>query len=396
MLSNKESGRSIMILMVAVAIIGCNSFLISPILNDIASSLSASTAQVSRAISAYGGATALSSLFLAPYAGKIGITRSIRYAGMLMIVGIALSGISLSWWMLTIAQSIAGVAAGLMLPAIYTLTSDVAPEGEKSQALGKVITGWSLAMVIGIPLSAVIADITNWRVAYGLMTVLGLVFLLFSKRLPVIDTPADKLGFAFEEYRKNPDILIMFVVTLLYMTSFYGLYSFVGSFARDSFYNSAALAGLITMAYGIGFGVASLKARWIDKFSPQSSACIIFITISLIYAILSVSGSSIYLLLVACLLWGAANHFGLNVIVSLLIQLSSSYKTATLGMYSALSYSGTMIGGLAYGYVFNRQGFTSIAYISLILCIIAAFLAWFIFNHKPKTYQDTLKTKNKL
>jgi DHA1 family inner membrane transport protein len=394
--SNKESGRSIMILMVAVAIIGCNSFLISPILNDIASSLSASTAQISRAISAYGGATALSSLFLAPYARKIGITRTIRYAGMLMVVGIVLSGLSLSWWMLTIAQSLAGVAAGLMLPAIYTLTSDVAPEGEKSEALGKVITGWSLAMVIGIPLSAVIADITNWRVAYGLMAVLGLVFLLFSKRLPVIDTPAEKLGFPFEEYRKNPDILIMFVVTLLYMTSFYGLYSFVGSFARDSFYNNAALAGLITMAYGIGFGVASLKARWIDKFSPQSSAYIIFITISLIYSILSVSGSSIYLLLVACLLWGAANHFGLNVIVSLLIQLSPSYKMATLGMYSALSYSGTMIGGLVYGYIFNRQGFTSIAYISLVLCIIAAFLAWFTFNHKPRPYQDTLKNKNKL
>lgn len=382
---NKQASGSITILIIAVAIIGCNSFLISSILNDIASSLFASTTQISSAISAYGGATAFSSLFLAPYAGKIGVTRAIRYAAALMVLGVALSAAAMSWWMLILAQALTGLASGLMLPAIYAVTSYVAPEGQASAALGKVITGWSLAMVIGIPLAAVITDISNWRVAYVLLALMGLLFLLLSRRLPVIDISVEKAGFPFDVYRKRPDILIMFVITLFYMTSFYGLYAFVGTFARNSFYNSATLAGLIAMAYGIGFGLASFKSHWIDKCSPQSSASIIFILISLVYSILAFSHTSIYLLLAACLLWGVVNHFGLNVIVSLLIELSSGYKTATLGIYSVLSYSGTMIGGLVYGYIFNRHGFASIATMSFILCVVSAVLAWFTFNRKSKS-----------
>ncbi len=166
------------------------------------------------------------------------------------------------------------------------------------------------------------------------------------------------------------------------MTSFYGLYSFIGTFARNSFYNNASLAGLITLTYGIGFGLASMKSHWIDKFSARACASIIFIIISVVYIILALSNSSLYLLLITCLLWGGVNHFGLNVIVSLLIQLSSGYKTATLGIYSALSYGGTMLGSLVYGYIFTHYGFSTIAIISFILCFICSGMAWFCFNRK--------------
>ena len=378
----KQTDGNIIILMIAIAIIGCNSFLISPILNDIATSLSASTTEISRAISAYGGATALSSLFLAPYATKIGLTRTIRFAGLLMVFGMILSAVSTSWWMLTSAQALAGVAAGLMLPAIYAVTSHIAPQGKESAALGKVITGWSLAMVVGVPLSATITDISNWRCAYALLAVLGLVFLFCSRKLPMIATDPNKTGFPIKEYRQRPAILMMFVITLLYMTSFYGLYSFIGTFARNSFYDNASLAGLITMAYGLGFGLASIKSHWIDKFSAQASASVIFIIISVVYIILALSNSSLYLLLITSLLWGGVNHFGLNVIVSLLIQLGPDFKTSTLGIYSALSYGGTMLGGLVYGYIFIHYGFSTIAIISFILCFICSGMAWFCFNLK--------------
>ena len=381
----KQSDANIIILMIAIAIIGCNSFLISPILNDIAAGLSASTTEVSIAISAYGGATAFSSLFIAPYTGKIGETRTIRLAGLLMVAGIILSAMSMSWWMLTLAQTLTGVAAGLMLPAIYSVASHIAPKGKESAALGKVITGWSLAMVVGIPLSATIADISNWRCAYLILAILGLVFLFFSRKLPVIETDAEKTGFPLKEYCQQPAILMMFVITLLYMTSFYGLYSFIGTFARNSFNDSASLAGLITMAYGIGFGLASLKSHWIDKFGAHACASIIFIIISTVYMIIALNSSSLSVLLIICLLWGGVNHFGLNVIVSLLIQLSSGYKTATLGIYSALSYGGTMIGGLIYGYIFTHYGFSTIAIISFLLCFICSAMAWFCFNLKGIT-----------
>ncbi|SQJ20443.1 Sugar efflux transporter B [Serratia rubidaea] len=391
MCSSHSDERSVLILMIAVAIIGCNAFLLSPILNDIASSLSVSVAQIARAIAAYGGATALSSLFLAPYAAMIGVTRSMRYAAMLMVMGIVLSAGATTGGMLILAQALTGIAAGLMLPATYAITAYVAPEGGASAALGKVIAGWSLAMVAGVPLSAAISDMANWRIAYGILAIMGGIFLFFSIKLPEIDASDERSGFSFYAYRSNPEILIVFLITLLYMTSFYGVYSFIGTFTRNNFNDNATLASGVTIFYGVGFGLASIKSGLIDRYSPKSIAWLIFVAISLVYFAISQNSSSLFFLFMTCLIWGGVNNFGLNVIVSMIIQLSPGCKTTSLGIYSALSYGGAMIGSFLYGYIFNQWGFSVTAIVSLILCLISALLAWVNVNYVGKARSHGVK-----
>ena len=63
------------LLILGIAVIGSNSLALSPVLTDVAHSLSATPVQVARANAAYGGATALSALLLGPVVDRVGARR---------------------------------------------------------------------------------------------------------------------------------------------------------------------------------------------------------------------------------------------------------------------------------------------------------------------------------
>ena len=62
----------IILLLLGIAVTGSNSLVLSPILADVALGLGTTPVAVSRALAAYGGATALSAFLLAPRIDRVG------------------------------------------------------------------------------------------------------------------------------------------------------------------------------------------------------------------------------------------------------------------------------------------------------------------------------------
>ncbi len=58
---------------------------------------------------------------------------------------------------------LAPALACVALPATYALATAVAPRGRGAETLGRVLTGWSLSLVAGVPLSAYVASALSWR-----------------------------------------------------------------------------------------------------------------------------------------------------------------------------------------------------------------------------------------
>ncbi|WP_313389552.1 MFS transporter, partial [Achromobacter aegrifaciens] len=110
---------SVPALMFAVSVVGSNGLALSPILSDVARSFSTSPLTISTAISAYGAATAASAFFLAARIDRIGVRRSLLGAMAVLIAALILSACAPHWLVLTVAQAMAGAAAGVILPAAY-------------------------------------------------------------------------------------------------------------------------------------------------------------------------------------------------------------------------------------------------------------------------------------
>ena len=103
---------------------------------------------------------ASAALLAAPQLGHWPKRGAIRIAFAVLAVSLFLCGFAWDWRVLAAAQLVAGLASGVIIPATYALTGDIAPPERRSQDMGKVLFGWSVAMVGGVPLAAILSGLS--------------------------------------------------------------------------------------------------------------------------------------------------------------------------------------------------------------------------------------------
>ena len=160
----------IWLLMLAVGLVGSNSLVLSPLAAEVAGSFAPrSPEEVMVASAIYGGAVAVSALLVAPHGDRVGLRNALIWALWGLTVALGLSALAPSLWTLAVAQALAGGTAGVVLPACYGLAAELAPKGREAETLGRVILGWTISMVAGVTLSAMLADATHWRVVFAVL-----------------------------------------------------------------------------------------------------------------------------------------------------------------------------------------------------------------------------------
>ena len=322
----------VLLLTAAVGIVGSNSLVLSPIAGAVARSFEGSVAaDVVVAGAVYGLATAISALALAPQADRIGAARSLWLALALLVAGLALSALAPNLVTLSLAQALAGLAAGAALPACYGLAVQIAPPGQESRTLGVVLTGWTLCLVAGVSGSAIVAEHLHWRAVFALLAALGVGVLLAVRRNARRDAawarperaPAGGASTPLAALRV-PGILPALGVCGAFMTAFYGVYAYLGAHLEGVLGRSTASAGLATLAYGTGFGLAVLLDGLIDRHGRRRVAPPAFAAVALVYALMVPAAAGYVPLVALCGLWGMANHVGLNLVVGRLTALDAT------------------------------------------------------------------------
>ncbi|TIU76969.1 MAG: MFS transporter, partial [Mesorhizobium sp.] len=132
-----------------IAVIGSNSLVLGPIAPAVAASFTTSVPAVMIASAAFGLGTSASALFLARYIDRLGARRMLQGALLLLAIALLASAAAPTVTTLVAAQLLAGLAAGVAMPAIYASAAVIAPPGRESGTIGVVLTGWTLSMVAG-------------------------------------------------------------------------------------------------------------------------------------------------------------------------------------------------------------------------------------------------------
>ncbi|MGH8965603.1 MAG: MFS transporter, partial [Actinomycetes bacterium] len=147
----RRSALATAVLTAGVVVVGAQAFVLAPLLTDIATGLAATPAEVGRALSAYGFGIVASALLLGRRLDAVA-RRTVLVAGMgALAVAAGGSALATHWTMLALAQLVGGVGVGIVLPATYALAAELAAPGAAARATGRVLTGWSIALVAGVP-----------------------------------------------------------------------------------------------------------------------------------------------------------------------------------------------------------------------------------------------------
>lgn len=376
--SHLEVSNAIQIglLTIGVTMVGSNSLVLSPILTDVAADFAATPGEAARAMAAYGGATALSAFTLARQIDRVGPRRMLLVGMIVMVLSIAASALTGSWWSLALAQAAAGMGAGIVLPATYHMASTVARKGAEARAIGRVLMGWSLSLVFGVPAAAILTDLFGWRSVFLVLAGLGLLTIIgFVKLLP-------RLAPSVEAIREGPlaplkvaTVPVLLGICFAFMLGFYGVYPFVGDHLRVSHDITASLAGLFVLSYGAGFGLASFGDVLIDRFDARRIFPIVLLIAACIYASLIVATDALWSIFVMSAVWGFVNHFGLNMLVLLLSRADPTRRGAILGLNSAVTYIAAFVGAALFGEIYTDINFATVCWLASLSLACAALMA---------------------
>ncbi len=72
------------------------------------------------------------------------------------------------------ARALAGASGGVLSALVFAMVSDLIPEGRRGAALGLVMSAFSLAATVGVPISLYLANHFTWRAPFFFLT--GLCF----------------------------------------------------------------------------------------------------------------------------------------------------------------------------------------------------------------------------
>jgi DHA1 family inner membrane transport protein len=162
-------------LMLAMYLANVSTIAMTPFLLDIARELDADLAAMGILLAVGSITWAIVSAFAGVVSDRYG-RRPVLLIGLL---GLALAPLGLAsttlYWVAILARFSGGFGGGSFMGTAFATAADAVPESERGRALGWLITGQSLALVIGVPLVAYVAVFIGWR---GSLAIQGLALVV--------------------------------------------------------------------------------------------------------------------------------------------------------------------------------------------------------------------------
>jgi len=241
-------------------------------------------AQFSTLVSSYNFSAAIMGVFLGAFADRYDRRNLLN----LSLFGFAMGTLFCSWAntfnLLLLGRIIAGSCGGMVSALVYSILTDLVPYERRGRAMGIVMSSFSVASVVGVPLGLAIADYSSWHFSFVFIGVFSLVILLLSYLyIPILLKPRQN---------EKENFLVMYWNVLSRREYFYSfaLMSFASGsmFLLIPFLSPYAVQNMkidqemIKYAYLIGGGFTIISAQLIGKATDRMSAFKLYITLLLL------------------------------------------------------------------------------------------------------------------
>ena len=254
--------------------------------------------------------------------------------------------------LLLLTRILAGGCAAMHSPLAYATSTRLSPPEKRGQALALVVSGFTLATVLGSPLGTWVGEHVGWRLSFALVAGLSSVacVALLVSRLPgATAQPALSLKARLAPIREL-HLLLALCPTLLSSLGFYVVYTYIAPLLEQSMHVSD-ISGLL-IAVGLGFVIGSwISGTAADRFGTTRSLFISLLLLIIILAIFSWVTTGLLTGLPALFLWGGTAASIFTPQQHRLLSLAPTHANVILALNNAALYLGTAggagLGGVA-------------------------------------------------
>ncbi|HEH9632015.1 TPA: sugar transporter [Pasteurella multocida] len=344
------------------------------LLSDIAQSFAMPVSQTGLIITVYAWVVSLMSLpfmLLTAKAERRGLLIKLL---VLFILSHLLSVIAWDFWVLVLARIGVALTHSIFWAITASLVIRVAPKDKKSQAIGLLAIGCSLAMILGLPLGRLIGQFFGWRVTFAIIAIIALIAIgilcLFYQLLPHL--PSKNAGSlnSLPTFFKRPLLLGLYALTMIIISAHFTAYSYIEPFMLNISTMSHSMATFVLFVFGLSGITASLL---FNRYYNAGPIRFILFSMGLLTAtllLLFIASQQTWTMFLLTFFWGigiAGIGLGLQIRV---LHLAPDATDVAMAIYSGIYNIGIGAGALLGNQVMQHYG---LAYIGVAGALFAVF-----------------------
>ncbi|QOR16555.1 sugar transporter [Haemophilus parainfluenzae] len=303
----------------------------------------------------------------------------------IFIIGHIISVIAWNYWILLIARMCIAVAHSLFWAITASLVMRVAPKNKKTQAIGMLAIGTSLATILGLPLGRLVGQLVGWRITFAIIAALAVVVMILIMRL-LPNLPSKNAGSlsSLPILAKRPLLIGLYATTVLIVSAHFTAYTYIEPFMVQIGELDPNLATIILLVFGVSGITASVIFNRLYRFGPTQfiSTAMILLAVSLAFMLVSASYTATMFTL--AFIWGIGiSCIGLALQMRVL-QLAPDATDVASAIYSGIFNAGIGAGALFGNQITRHIGLEYIGFSGAALAMIALGIFVF-FNFRYRT-----------
>jgi len=360
-MSNPTSNQSpIYLIALGAFALGMASYVTAGLIPMIETSFSVSVAVAAQLVTAFTLAYGLGSpVFVAltpPDRQRTGLLVALA----LFVVANAASALATSFDSLMIWRAVAGIGAGVYLAMGIGASAALSTAERRGKSIAIIMGGMASGVVLGVPLSLMIADQTGWQAALWLVTLLGLLALVgLALMLPALPAaPASSLRQKLAILADGHVVTIL-LVSLLAAIASLGMYTFIAPLLADPDHGAVRSVTPYLWIWGIGGVLGSfLIGPVVDRVrGPVLVLAIMLILAASLFLLPFAAALGAWLVVLPIALWGAVG-WALQVPQNnelILARQAQGDGNLAIALNESALYLGSAIGAAAGGFVLLLQ-----------------------------------------
>jgi DHA1 family inner membrane transport protein len=206
---------------------------------------------------------ALGVVFGAPLMTALGTKMSRKRMLMLMmglfVLGNLLSALAPSFGLMLVGRIVTSLAPGAFFGIGAVLAAELVAPEKKASAIATMLTGLTVANVVGVPLGTYIGQAAGWRTTFALVAGLGVIGLLgIAKLVPELPRPEGvHLRHELAALR-NPQVLLAMAMTVLGFGGVFAAITYIAPMMTHvAGFSDSAVTWLLVL-FGIGMVIGNL------------------------------------------------------------------------------------------------------------------------------------------
>lgn len=366
--------------------IGTSEFASMGLLQQFAADLELDLTTASHAIEAYALGVVLGGPAVTILAAKLNRKHLLLALMAVIVAGNVLSSLATGLVSLTLARFLSGIPQGAYFGAGAVVATYIVGPGQGGRAFALVMTGLTVATIVGSPLATLMGQTLGWRNAYLAVSALGLLSLVavwaWVPRSSALDG-----GPVRQELRalNRPAVWSTMAVAALGVASIFAVYTYVGPLVTDGARLGERWIPLALGIFGIGMTAGNVLGGWLADRHPTRGLVAGFGSALVALALLATGGQHAGVLMVGLFAVGATMMAAIPTIQVRLTQTAPDAPTLMGAMNLAALNVANAIGAWAGGQAIAQgHGLLSAAWAGFALTL-AGLVLFLHLSRKPAT-----------